>query len=321
MSPPSRIAAADHRAVEVSVLLVSFRTPHLLRACLAALPAGAGGVRHEVIVVDNDPSDGSAAMIAREFPHVRVLSPGANLGFARACNLAASQATGAHLLLLNSDAVAHPGSIAALVAFARSRPEAGLYGGRTLSPAGALDPRSCWGAPTRWSAACFALGLSTLFRGSRVFNPESLGRWQRDTVREVDVVSGCLLLVRAEAWDALGGFDPDFFMYGEDVDLSLRARRLGYRPVLQPAAVVTHVGGASSRQRADKMLMVARGKVTVMRKQWSPAAAALGTRCLLAGTALRALSGGAWRELWRRRGEWRAGYPEGAPALAEVPVP
>lgn len=295
--------------VDVSVVVVSYRTPELLRRCLASLVSGAGGLRHEVIVVDNDPHDGSAAMVAREFPRARLLTSGGNEGFARACNRGARAAGGEFVLLVNSDAVVHAGSIRRLVGFARRHPRGGLYGGRTLTPDGALDPRSCFGRPTPWSAACFALGLSTLFRRSRLFDPESLGRWPRDTEREVGVVSGCLLLAAGSTWRALAGFDPDFHMYSEDVDLSLRARRIGFRPVIVPDAVVTHVGGASSSHRADKMLLVARGKVTLITKHWSAPVAAFGRGCLLAGTALRALGGAdTWRELWRRRHEWTGGY-------------
>ena len=104
-----------------------------------------------------------------------------------------------------------------------TNPGHGLYGGRTLWPDGTVCPGSCWGKPSLWSLFCFSTLLSTVFKGSRVFDPESLGGWQRDTVREVDIVTGCLLLAPREVWDELGGFDERFFMYGEDGDLALRA--------------------------------------------------------------------------------------------------
>lgn len=307
---------SQHPAMlDLSVVVVSYRTPDATLACLRSLAGGAGGLRYEVVLVDNAPEDGTAALVRAEFDEVTIVPAPTNVGFARGCNLGAERASGEYLLLLNPDTVVAPGSLTALLEFARRNPSGGLYGGRTLTPEGDLDPKSCWGAPSLWSTACFALGLSTLRPGSRRLNPEGLGPWRRDTVREVDVLSGCLLLVRRDLWRALGGFDPTFFMYSEDVDLSLRAAALGYRPLICPAAVVTHSLGASSPTRADKMVLVAKGKATLMRKHWSPGRAAAGRALLLTGTGLRALGGGvlrrgeAWREVWRRRDEWLAGYP------------
>ena len=108
------------------------------------------------------------------------------------------------LLLLNPDSVVHEGAVRELVEFARVNPGHGLYGGRTLWPDGTVCPGSCWGKPSLWSLFCFSTLLSTVFKGSRVFDPESLGGWQRDSVREVDIVTGCLLLAPREVWDELG---------------------------------------------------------------------------------------------------------------------
>ena len=99
--------------------------------------------------------------------------------------------------MLNPDTELVGDTLAALLAYAQAHPHAGLIGGRTLSPDGELDPGSCWGAQSLWSLVCFASGLSTVFRGSRIFNPESLGSWPRDSARQVDIVTGCLCLVPA----------------------------------------------------------------------------------------------------------------------------
>jgi GT2 family glycosyltransferase len=297
--------------VTTSVLIVTYRATEAAIDCLTSLTAGADAGA-EVIVVDNASGDGTAERIAARFPRVRLIEAGENLGFARAVNLAAGHATGDVLVLLNPDTIVHDGAIGHLAEFARAHPDAGLVGGRTLTPAGDLDPHSCWGVPSAWSMVCFATGLSTLFKHSRVLDPESLGRWQRDSVREVGVVSGCLLAVRREVWDQLGGFDPSFFMYGEDVDLSLRAARLGYRPLITPRAVVTHIGGASSSVHVERLVLLMKGKVSLMARH-GPAA---GRALLAAGVALRAatcVAAGArdkgWPALWRRRREWLDGYP------------
>src|SRR5690606_2943956 len=118
---------------------------------------------------------------------------------------------------------------------------------------GSLNPTSCWGRSTPWSEFCHAVGLSAAFRGSRLLNPEGLGSWRRDSVREVDIVTGCFLLLPRALWERLGGFHPDFFMYGEEADLCLRARRLGVRPIITPEATIVHYGGRSENKRIQKM--------------------------------------------------------------------
>lgn len=303
--------------LDLSVLIVTYRNPELTRDCLASVREQTPGVAHEVIVVDNASGDGTPDMIAREFPEVVLVRSEHNLGFAAGNNVAAARARGRHLVLLNPDTVVLDRALERLLAFAREQPGEGIYGGRTLRPDGTLDPSSCWGEQTPWSAACFATGLSTLLRGNPVFDPESLGRWPRDSVRDVGVVTGCLLLCSRVAWKALGGFDERFFMYGEDADLSTRARRRGMRVAITPDATIVHVVGASSATSARKMTMVMRSRATLMRKHWRPRLRAFGLGCLRAGTLLRAAATrvpGApvppfWAGVWAQRGNWLAGYP------------
>lgn len=310
--------------IDVSVLIVTYRCREVVEDCLASIADGARRSSYEIVVVDNASGDGTVELIRATHPEVELVALDENTGFAAGVNRAAEEARGELLLLLNPDTVVHPGAIDALVAFARSHPAHGLFGGRTVNPDGSVHPGSCWGAPSLWSLTCFATMLSTVFRGSRLFDPESLGSWQRDSVREVDVVTGCLLLVPARVWRELGGLDTTFFMYGEDVDLALRARKAGYRPVITPEAVVTHEIGVSSENRPEKFLLVLRAKVTVMRKHWSPTRAAIGRALLLIGVGARALAGSVrgratqpatgagaltWRALWSQRSRWLDGFP------------
>ena len=207
----------------LSILVVSYNTRELTLACLESVYAQTTDLDFEVIVVDNASEDGSAKSIADAFPQVKVIESVENLGFARANNLAARSASGEYLLLLNSDTVVLDRAINRILNFARVRPEAGIVGGRTVFADGSLNASSCHGRQTPWGLFCLGTGLAAVFRGSRWFDPESLGSWQRDTVAEVDAVSGCFLLIRRELWEKLGGFDESFFMYGEDMDLCLRA--------------------------------------------------------------------------------------------------
>jgi GT2 family glycosyltransferase len=301
---------------EVAVVIVSFNTRERTLACVRSVLAHPPSSSTEVIVVDNASHDGSAEALEREFPSVVVERTGGNLGFARAVNRGAARSTAEYLLLLNPDTVVRPGALAALLDFARAHPRHGVYGGRTFREDGALDPSSCWGAPSLWSLACFATGLSTAFAGSRVFDPESLGRWRRDSVREVPIVTGCLLLVGRDDFERLGGMDERFFLYGEDAEFSLRAARAGLRPVIVPEASIVHAVGASTGARGRKMTMVLAGKVTLLRSAWSPARARAGVGMLTAGVRLRATLEAVarrrdpmWSHAWRHRSDWLPGYP------------
>jgi N-acetylglucosaminyl-diphospho-decaprenol L-rhamnosyltransferase len=301
---------------ELSIVVVNYNTREATSACLASVLEASPGVDLELIVVDNGSADGSADAFRERFAGVQVIEAGENLGFARGVNLGARSATGHWLLLLNPDTITLPGSLEALLAFARVHPEYGVFGGRTLRPDGSVDPSSCWGAPSLWSLTMFATMASTAFKHTRAFDPESLGSWQRDTVREVPIITGCLLLVRLDDWQRLGGMDEDYFLYGEDAEFSLRAARAGLRRVIVPAASIVHEVGGSSDAGGAKGCMVMAGKVTLLRKTWSPGRASIGVRLLLAGVGVRAAletltrrRRAPWRTVWRRRADWLGGYP------------
>ena len=302
---------------DLSVVVVSYNTRDLTLACLRSVAAQDDGLSTEVLVVDNASADGSAEAVRDAgLAGVSVVETGGNLGFARAVQRGVAAARGRYVVLLNPDTVVLPGSLGALHRFAEAHPHHGLYGGRTLRPDGSLDPSSCWGAPSLWSLLCFATGLSTAFRRSWLLDPESLGRWERDTVREVPVITGCLLLARREVLVELGGMDPVYFLYGEDAELSTRAWRAGYRPVVVPEAVIVHEVGASSGSAARKMPLVMAGRATYLHRLWPAPRARAGLALLAAGAGLRAAleqvagrRSGTWTAVWRTRRAWLPGYP------------
>lgn len=305
---------------DVSIVIVAYECRDELRDCLGSIERAKGGLDVEVVVADNASTDGTVDVLRSEFPDVRLVALPENIGFARGVNRAAALASGDYLLLLNPDTALHDdGGLERLLAFARSHPEYGLFGGRTLWPDGTLCPGSVWGAPSLWSDTCFAVLLSSAFKGSRIFDPDSLGSWQRDSVRRVGVVTGCLLLVSREGWDSLGGFDERFFMYGEDVDLSLRAARAGRPPVLVPSIEITHTVGVSSESRPGRKTLVMKGKATVARKHSGAVRRGIALGLLQVGVGIRALLGiEPWRDVWRARREWVAGYPPAVEARGQV---
>ena len=303
---------------QLSIIVVSYRTRDLTLACLDSIRATAGDLALEVLVVDNHSDDGSAQAIARVFPEFRLIALEENLGFAGANNLAAREARAPELLLLNPDTELHEDCLQALLACRQAHPEAGILGGRTFFADGRLNPSSCWGRPTPWSVFCLASGLASLFRRSALFAPEGLGTWERDSERQVDLVSGCLMMIPRELWEQLGGFDERFFMYGEDADLCLRAHSLGRPCRITPGARLIHHGGASERVRADKMVRLFRARTQLYAKHWSPLGARFGHRMTDAWALTRRLALGAlslvqpgrraaaktWGEIWSRRAEW-----------------
>lgn len=306
---------------DVSVLIVSYRVREDLARCLESLRDLDGEARAEIVVLDNDSGDGTLAMLRDRFPEVVTIDAGENVGFGRGVNRAADRASGRYLLLLNPDTVVEPGMVDALLDAAARHPGAGLIGGRTLRDDGGLEASSAWAAPSLRSVACFAAGLTALFPTVPACNPEAMVGWDRDDEREVDVVTGALLLVSRPVWDELGGFDHDFFMYAEDIDLALRARNAGYRPIVTPSAVAVHTVGASSSAPAGRRVLVLAGRMTLFDKHWSRPQATAARLLIVGGVALRAVvatarsrlvpgrTDGGWPEVWSRRQEWVDGYP------------
>lgn len=317
---PSETARGAQTPV-VSILVVSFNTRDMTIAAIRTARATTT-VPHEVIVVENASGDGSAAAIAAAFPDIRLIALTENIGFGRANNLAATHAGGDFLLLLNPDTEVLDGAVDRLVAFAHSAPQAMIWGGRTVFSDGRLNPSSCWRRMTLWSLFCATTGLTRLFRGSRVFNPEAYPGWGRDSVAPVDIVTGCFLLIRKTFWDRLGGFDPAYFVYGEEADLCLRAQALGARPMITPDAVIVHHEGQSTPAKANHAVRLLAGKIRLAGTHlpvWErPLARALLrsgpiVRSSLYGIAARlrpsfAGKAGMWGEVMARRDEWWRGY-------------
>jgi GT2 family glycosyltransferase len=310
--------------IDLSIIVVSFNTRVMTLECLRSVQAETRGIGFEIIVVDNNSPDGSAAAIKAEFPDVSLIALKENIGFAPANILAIKAARGRRLLLLNPDTVILDRAIDRLVAFANETPSCRIWGGRTLNGDSSLNPASCWRRMTLWNLACSALGLSYLVPSSPIFNSEGYGGWNRGSVRYVDIVTGCLFLIDRNLWDEVGGFDPAFFMYGEEADLCHRARKLGARPIVTPSATIIHYGGASTTSTCKQQLLLLKGKATLMNRHWRPVSRHFGRILFLLGTLIRwwayqlasvllgrpdlKSTASKWRMMWQRRREWVDGY-------------
>ncbi len=309
--------------MKLSVLIVSYNTSRMTVDCIRSVYRQTE-TDFELLVVDNASSDGSAEAIRtafppEDFPNLRLMAPAENLGFAAANNLAAAEARGDYVLLLNPDTVVLDRALDTLAAFADEHPEYGIYGGSTIFADGSRNPTAGWMKPTLWGMFCTAVGLAKLFPRTRLFNPESLQWWSWDAPRQVDIVTGCLLLMRREEWQRLGGFDEQYFMYGEDADLCLRAAAAGLQPVLYPEAQIVHHGGASEPVRSDKLVRLFRAKAQIFRAHYSPLRAGLlvgmlrlwcVTRIVMFRLAEPLAPPAAerrreWADVWRRRTDWQ----------------
>lgn len=315
---------------DLSVIIVSFNTKELTLACLESLYKQSRDLRLQTLVIDNNSQDGSAEAIEQAFPQVELHALEDNLGFAGANNFAAELAKSEWILLLNPDTVVLRKGIERMLDFAIKRDELCVVGGRTYFADERLNPTSCWGEPSLWSSFCIGTGLSSVFRRSLWLDPESLGKWPRDTVREVEIISGCLLLIPAALWQKLGGFDTGFFMYSEDVDLCMRARMEGAKLFICPDAEIIHYGGASEKIRSAKMVRLISAKAQLYIKHWPGWKAWLGIRFLDAWVGSRTLAFAVakllgprfqtsyqdWRSIWQHRKEWR-----NPPAVADIKRP
>ena len=307
----------------LTIIVVSYNTKDLTLKCLETLYATTKTTRFHTVVLDNASADGSADAVAEAFPQVELIRSPDNLGFARANNEVAAAATTEWLLLLNPDTECHEGAVDNLMTFSIDNPQAGITGGRTVFPDGSLNIASCWRRMTPWSVFCSATGLTALFPNSTLFNPEAMAGWPRDTVRRVDIVVGCFLMIRRELWNELGGFDLKYFMYGEEADLCLRAAKIGYRPMITPDAEIMHLVGAASKKTSDKTLLVAKAKATLIKDHWSAGWGWFGMGAMWSWAALRFAASRVaafasvkrsrdtadkWSAVWRRRRDWLAGY-------------
>ena len=235
----------------ISVVIVSYNTRDILRRCLEALFENTAGVEIQVLVVDNDSRDGSAQMVREEFPGVNLTANQQNTGFAAANNQAFALARGEYILLLNPDAFVKPGAISRAAEFMRQNRGCGVCGGRIVDPDGSLNP-SARRFPTWFSNFCTLSGLSSRFAESSFFNRHDFGGFAHDRVKEVDWVPGTFMFLRKSMLDDIGFFDERFYIYYEETDLCMRARKAGWKVYFIPEAEVEHIGGASSKTRKDK---------------------------------------------------------------------
>lgn len=240
--------------MDLSVVIVNTNTRDFLLTCLRSLIPELRGLQAEVFVVDNASNDGSLAAVREAFPTVVTIANEANLGFARANNVAFRRATGDDVMILNPDAEVRPGTIATLRRALHSLPQAVGVGPKVIRPDGRLDLACRRTFPSPAVAFNRLTGLSKLFPGSRRLARYNLTYIDADAPGEMDCGTGAAMMFTRDALAAVGYFDERFFMYGDDLDLCYRLKQRGGKIYYVPEAVVVHFKGATSRQRPRAML-------------------------------------------------------------------
>jgi GT2 family glycosyltransferase len=255
--------------LKLTIIIVSWNTKDILRQCLQSVYEQTRYLDFEVIVVDNASCDGSVAMVKREFPQVNLLENSDNKGFAVANNQAMAIAKGQYVLLLNSDTVILDNAIETTVDFADAHKDVAVVGPRVLNSDRTLQ-QTCFMFPSLLSMLLGSTYLNKLFPRSKFFGREQMTWWDRDDIREVDVVDGCFILVRREAVKQVGMLDERFFMYCEETDWCYRFRQAGWKVLFTSNAQIIHLGGQSSKQMPVEMSLQLRGSILqFMRKHRS----------------------------------------------------
>ncbi|MDD5087726.1 MAG: glycosyltransferase family 2 protein [bacterium] len=231
----------------MSVITVTYQSRSHIDACLNSVLSTAGDWLADGVVVDNASADGSADHVRATWPWALVIQNDRNLGYGRAMNQAAGRTTGEYLLIMNPDVVLRPGAVEELAGFLDHRPEAAACGPMLLSPEGEFRFESRRKFPTPWNSLGYFLGLSRLFPDSRLLG-EYHSRWLSPDLEVVtDSLSGSCMMVRKDAFLKIGGFDEDYFLFGEDIDLCWKLKQAGQEIWYVPAAVVAHAKGASMK--------------------------------------------------------------------------
>lgn len=234
--------------IQLSVVIVNYNVRHFLEQALLAVRKAASGLAVEVFVVDNNSVDDSVRMVREKFPEVQLIANQDNPGFSIANNQAIRKSNGKYVLLLNPDTVVEEDTFRVCLQFMDDHPDAGGLGVKMIDGSGKFLPESKRGFPNFFVAFCKTVGLSTLFPKSRVFNRYHLGYLDKDKNHEVDVLSGAFMMMRQSVLEEVGLLDESFFMYGEDIDLSYRIVKAGYKNYYLADTTILHYKGESTKK-------------------------------------------------------------------------
>ncbi len=240
--------------IDVSVIVVSYNTKDLLIDCLHAVEEARkkGQWNVEIIVVDNNSTDGTDGIVQKTYPDIDFYKLKENRGFAGANNYGIQKSNGTYVLLLNSDVVVSPDVFSTMIPFMEKNPNIGVSTCKLVLSDGSLDPACHRGFPTPWASCTYYAHLEKLFPTSKLFASYHLGYLSKDSIHDIDSPSGAFYLVRRKVIDEVGLLDEDYFMYAEDLDWSYRIKQKGWRIVYAPLTRAMHHKKQSGRSSANR---------------------------------------------------------------------
>ena len=233
--------------MKLSVVIVNYNVKYFLEQCLNSLEQAATGIDYETIVVDNASTDGSTEYITARFPKVKWMACRENNGFSKGNNIAIAQAKGEYILLLNPDTIVSKEAIVDCIDFMDNNADAGACGVYMLRTDGTFAPESRRGLPTPFVAFCKMSGLSKIFPKSRTFGRYYMQYLDKNEANPIEIISGAYMMLRHKTIKKTGALDEDFFMYGEDIDLSYRILKGGYRNYYLPLRILHYKGESTNK--------------------------------------------------------------------------
>jgi GT2 family glycosyltransferase len=276
--------------VKLSVVIVNYNVKYFLEQCLLSVVKASRGVETEILVVDNNSSDGSVAYITAKFPTVTVIANKDNPGFSKANNQAIAIAKGEYVLILNPDTVVAEDTFEICMRFMESHADAGALGVKMIDGKGNFLPESKRALPTPEVAFYKMFGLAAIFPKSRRFGKYHLSYLSMDETNPVDILSGAFMFFRKAVLDQIGYFDETFFMYGEDIDLSYRVQLGGYKNYYLADTTIIHYKGESTKKGSLNYVRVFyQAMIIFARKHFASAGAGLFSFLINMAVVFRAL--------------------------------
>ncbi len=234
--------------MQLSIIIVNYNVKHFLEQCLCSVQKAVNDADAEIIVIDNHSPDNSLAYLEPRFPGVKFIANQTNRGFAKACNQGLALSAGRYILFLNPDTIVPGDCFTKCLSFFQSHPDAGALGIKMLDGKGRFLKESKRAFPSPMTSLYKLFGLARLFPRSRIFSRYHLGHLDENQDHEVDVLAGAFMMVKKEVLEKTGGFDETFFMYGEDIDLSYRIQKAGYKNYYFSGSSIIHFKGESTRK-------------------------------------------------------------------------
>ncbi len=255
--------------MKLSIVIVNYNVRYFLEQCLLSVEKALCGISGEVYVVDNNSSDDSMCVLKKKFPWVNYIENKENYGFSRANNQALSVARGEYVLLLNPDTIIGETTLSDCISFMDKTPDAGMCGVRMLKVDGGFAPESRRGVPTPFTAFSKMVGLSQLFPKSRLFGKYYMQYLDAEQVNEIEIISGAFMFIRKSALDKVGLLDETFFMYGEDIDISYRMLKAGYKNYYLPTSILHYKGESTKKSSFAYVNVFHRAMIIFFRKHFS----------------------------------------------------